>query len=620
MSNIEVANAELKPCALYELQKITNTQTFDNMQQLAQNASYHSIQMTEATLGDSWLALYQSILPGHADDETIAAFLEIKLQNLTSCTPEQLKDVTDNVFIGSCKQFSKENIFSCFSSQYENDIVITVFFIPIKKRIPNVQPWIKSHTKATPRTDVMQAFDQLIAQVFPEFTITQDDAELTPEAKGYQKALIEYKCHNQLREDNVEQFYNVVDPAAQVQTHLPSDTIKRIVNEIIETYTTGTERTIFELTQRHEKTSTEFFESIQSFMYRRWKNKIDDHDKDYILERLQTWAFGYYLLDPLINDDNISDIKVYGPDLIRVKVNGGRYTASNVKFVNDMDYYMFLKGLSTRKELPFEYEPINVFSDTQTNDKFRLRLNLTNQHLNSGNYPILHIRKIAKNKRGFDYLLEQGMLDEEVMHYLIDRARYGPGMVFTGKGASGKTTLMNALLDKIPFNRSGLIIQESEELFSDVHPDLAFEHILSMTYQQMHGLNTAREYNLQALAQNGLLTDLDYFVIGEIKGAEAKYFLNAADTGHKCWCSVHGASALEAIDKLADYVTYESKYSRDEAAEMLKNLGTVIFMKDFKVCEIAEISGWDSKNKHLLYTPVYLRPGMDHTAFSHMFA
>ena len=121
----------------------------------------------------------------------------------------------------------------------------------------------------------------------------------------------------------------------------------------------------------------------------------------------------------------------------------------------------------------------------------------------------------------------------------------------------------------------------------------------------------------------GLLTDLDYFIIGEVKGAEAKYFINAADTGHRCWCSVHSPSSTDAIDKwcsvhspsstdaidkLADYVMCETKYSKEEATYMLKDLGTVIFMQNFKVYEISEISGYDYKTKSLIYTPVYKRP------------
>jgi pilus assembly protein CpaF len=174
-------------------------------------------------------------------------------------------------------------------------------------------------------------------------------------------------------------------------------------------------------------------------------------------------------------------------------------------------------------------------------------------------------------------------------------------MVFTGKGASGKTTLMNFLLDCIPFNKSGLVIQESDELFSTVHPGLAFEHV---THDESRG----KIYGLQELSVNGLLTDLDYFIIGEVKGAEAKYFITAAESGTRCWCSVHSSSSTEALDKLAYNITLDSSFVNSEAIHALRNLGTVVYMENFKVCEISEISGWDENTKKILYTPVYRRP------------
>lgn len=130
------------------------------------------------------------------------------------------------------------------------------------------------------------------------------------------------------------------------------------------------------------------------------------------------------------------------------------------------------------------------------------------------------------------------------------------------------------------------VIQENEGLFSNKH------------------LNEI-QFDLKDLARNGLLTDLDYFVIGEIKGGEAFYFLNAAYTGHKCWASCHGSSSTEAINKLADYVTYESGYSQAEAKKMLQSLETIVFMKNFKVTEISEITGWNEEKKDLTYRAIY---------------
>lgn len=70
---------------------------------------------------------------------------------------------------------------------------------------------------------------------------------------------------------------------------------------------------------------------------------------------------------------------------------------------------------------------------------------------------------------------------------------------------------MNALIEHIPHDKSGLVIQENEELFSNTHPDLMFQHIVSA-----HGEGKIK-YDLKDLSRNGLLVDLDYFIIGEIR-------------------------------------------------------------------------------------------------------
>ena len=168
-----------------------------------------------------------------------------------------------------------------------------------------------------------------------------------------------------------------------------------------------------------------------------------------------------------------------------------------------------------------------------------------------------------------------------------------------GQGGSGKTHLLNYLIDYIPHDRSGLVIQEIGELFSN-HPDMTFQHTV-----ESRGEGKI-EYTLYELAKNGLLTDIDYFIIGEIKGEEALYLLNAVYTGSKGWATIHGASATEAMKKLVDYIKYSgSNYTQEEALKMLVHLDTVVFMKDFKVNAIAEVVGYSDEKKDLIYKRVF---------------
>lgn len=321
---------------------------------------------------------------------------------------------------------------------------------------------------------------------------------------------------------------------------------------------------------------------------------LNDDLKLKVFKNFSSFLWSYDILDELIDDPDISDIKVIAWNIIRDKRLGKRET-SNVKFRSHKHFQRFVEHAAIKNKVSIsDQNALQNFVDKKSNPNFILRFNISTRFVNSTEAPYLHIRKIPKTKYTVDKLVDLGMFNRKTADYLIKAAGNRDGILFTGKGASGKTTLMNTLIDYIPETYSGLVIQENEELFSN-HPDMMFQHTV------MNRGEGKITYDLKDLARNGLLVDLDYFIIGEIKGGEALYMLNAAYTGHRCWASVHGASATEAINKLVDYIKYASDYSREEAMQMLTHINTVVFMKDFHVQEIAEVVGWDDESKKLIY-------------------
>ena len=551
----------------------------------------------DGSILNSWQFLMNYLQPGKAADGTIALYMQISNVDLELTLEEQ--DLFTQLFLsGLVELFGERNILSVVRDDLKNGVSCSAIVFPLVVRSPNADHFLNSINQTQPTDKAKQTIERRIGTKFSIF-ITGESEVVDDASLGYMPALINYVPAPHKKEEETILIHHVIDADSQVQTVLPYDQINKITNEVISYFTFGPEKLLYEraLKRNGDVTQDQFMEKVMTFIKRKFPG-IDHGDLQLLENRVYRAVFQNYILEPLIDADEISDIMVLAPDNIRVKIGGERYTC-DTKFINESDYFRFISSLATRNNLD-PREAIHVFSDTVSNVNFRMRLNITTPYINSSSFPYLHIRKIAKKKRNLDYLYKAGMLDQKLAEYLIDKTRNGKGIVFTGKGGSGKTTLMNMLLDYIPFDKSGLVIQESEELFSDVHPHLMFEHVV------LHGNGV--HYDLQSLAQNGLLTDLDYFVIGEIKGAEAKYFLNAADTGHKCWCSVHSSSSVEAIDKLADYVMYETKYSKEEAMYMLKNLGTVVFMSNFKIMEISEVTGWDNENKQLIYTPIYMRP------------
>lgn len=295
-----------------------------------------------------------------------------------------------------------------------------------------------------------------------------------------------------------------------------------------------------------------------------------------------TYFSGYHVLEPLIKDREISDIKIISYDRVRVKRLGQREDSA-VCFQSPQELKQFTEFVAAKNQVSISRaHAMQSFTDRYSNRDFILRFNISQSIINSMDTPYIHIRKIPKEKQSLKDLQELGMLSKEHAEYLKKQIRKGYVLI-AGKGASGKTTLLNALLDEIPRNKSVLVIQENEELFSKVHPDMMFQHIL-----EQKGESKVR-YGLKELSINALLLDLDYIVIGEIKGAEALYFLNAAYTGHLGLATLHGQNGEAALYKLADYVKYESDYSQEEIKKMLGCISTVCYMKDFKLDTITEV-------------------------------
>lgn len=371
--------------------------------------------------------------------------------------------------------------------------------------------------------------------------------------------------------------------------------INELIDELID-YFTQVDPIKLNLLERGSIKKESFINDVNAYI----SSKITRDEKLHkeVYKGFASFIWSYDILDDLISDEEISDIKVYNENLIRVKRLGKRET-SPLKFRNEKHFSKFVEHVAIKNKVSIsDQNAAQNFVDKESSPVAILRFNITTGFINSSGKPVLHIRKIPKTKYTTDKLISLNMMDKERADYLIDKAKNAGGILFCGKGASGKTTAMNWLIDFIPEDRSGLVIQENEELFS-THPDMAFQHTV---------INRGEgkiEYTLQDLARNGLLMDLDYFIIGEIKGEEAVYLLNAVYTGHRGWASVHGASSTEAMNKLVDYIKYNSDYTQSEALQMLTHLEVVVFMQDFKVAEVSEVLGYDEDTGKLKYKKVF---------------
>jgi pilus assembly protein CpaF len=311
-----------------------------------------------------------------------------------------------------------------------------------------------------------------------------------------------------------------------------------------------------------------------------------------LIKAFEEYIFGYSRLSPLIDDESISDIRVVSYDCIRVKRDGQRMDAG-ISFASEKEYRQFIDYIATKNQVNISnLNAIQRFTDTESHPDFILRFTVSMPLVNTYSEPYLCIRKVPKKFPGFKELIKKGMLNQETAQMLIERFREGSILV-SGGNSSGKTTLLNALKETIPDNRAVLVAQQADELTTRFHPDMMFLHSLPGTSE------SSVDYDLKDISIAGLTMDVDYFIIGEVKGAEALYLLNAAYTGQICAATIHAPSADRALNKLVDYAMYESRYSRNELMKMMDCFKTIVFMEHYTVKEVFACNGWDEAGKEL---------------------
>ncbi len=313
-----------------------------------------------------------------------------------------------------------------------------------------------------------------------------------------------------------------------------------------------------------------------------------------LLEDFEQYIFGYSRLSALINDRTVSDIRVVSYDNIRIKRKGQRM-AADIAFASPREYRQFIDYIATRNQVNISnLNAIQRFTDNESHPDFILRFTLSMPLVNTYSEPYLCIRKVPKVFPQMKELIEQEMMDRETAELLVKRFRQGSTLI-CGGNSSGKTTLLNALKETLPNDVAVLVAQQADELTTMFHPDMMFLHSLPGTGEQQVS------YDLEHISIAGLTMDVDFFIIGEVKGAEALYLLNAAYTGQICAATIHAPSADRAPDKLVDYAMYASRYSRDELMKMMDCFQTLVFMEHFRVKEIFECKGWSPEKRELIY-------------------
>lgn len=164
--------------------------------------------------------------------------------------------------------------------------------------------------------------------------------------------------------------------------------------------------------------------------------------------------------------------------------------------------------------------------------------------------PTFAIRKKAIKIFTLEQYVETGVLSPRHSDVIKETVRKHHNILVIGGTGSGKTTLINAIINEM------VLCDPDERIF--ILEDTGEIQCAAENFVQYH---TTLDVDMTQLLKTTLRMRPDRILVGEVRGAEALDLLDAWNTGHE-----GGAATLHANDALSGLTRLESLISRNPSA------------------------------------------------------
>lgn len=571
----------------------------------------------------SWKEVVGKVVPDKTGDNVLAEnwkhpLLVTQSKHVTTIGVEELIRQANSFLIEQVEKGHKMDILSITAGVDGNQLSLTTLLRPYNTpiRIKNIYKFLgEDSLRREPTSDEKKSKLLAPESAFRRISKEEKDAhkqivklqEVTlnnaTSDKPFLNQLESYSFSKLTEMDpRTELEYDLRTKDMDIQLNTSYDNFIEIFQEVMQ-YITRNKRDNYYSVLRNKDEEKSFFSVVDAHIKKHYTStrRLPEEDLPALMAKLRRALFDLYIVQDLIDDPMITDVKITDPKSIRVRVHGKAYL-SNITFIDAEDYFRFIQGVAVSNNIDLSV-PSQTFTD-ETDDNYILRFSLTAPYITSTGYPIIHIRKIPRKKPMSEELMAAGMFDEKIKNYLIDQSiNKGKSIVFAGPPGSGKTTALNWFLeDGYESSAEILVIQENDELFS-YRKGVMFEHVV---------LNPQRgelPCTLEDLGKMALVAGANVFVIGEAKGGEISSAITLSNSGCRTAITIHSQSSKDTIDKMADLAMRgTANITYDQAKRMIKSFQIVVYMEDYQVKEISEIIGYDEEKKDMIYRSIYEAP------------
>lgn len=293
--------------------------------------------------------------------------------------------------------------------------------------------------------------------------------------------------------------------------------------------------------QAELKRTTESERMIQerfTHYYRQSGVSLTDAQVRGLYDMLIDELFGFGPIEPLLRNEDVSEVMVNGPQTVYVEQRG-KLTLTPVHFAND-DHVLkvidrIIRPLGRRIDRKWP------MVDARLPDGSRVNAIIPPCAIDG---PTVTIRKFSKRKLTVDDLIRFGSMTSEMAEFLRACVVSRLNIAVSGGTGSGKTTLLNVLSNFIPEEERIVTIEDSAEL------KLAQDHVVRLEAKPAE-IDGSGRVAIRDLVINSLRMRPERVVIGECRGGETMDMLQAMNTGHDgSLTTLHANTPRDAVARM----------------------------------------------------------------------
>jgi Type IV secretory pathway, VirB11 components, and related ATPases involved in archaeal flagella biosynthesis len=257
----------------------------------------------------------------------------------------------------------------------------------------------------------------------------------------------------------------------------------------------------------------------------------------------------YYILRDLRGYGPIT-VPLFDPDIEEVELNNwfhpitvvhrdlpGIRLITNIRFNSEVEAKDFIMSMSKRG-LPRSVSLLKPYIETILPEGHRFTGTIGEITIG----PTFSIRKFPPKPMTLEELVSREMLSPSAAAYLWLMAEFRGFIMISGPMSSGKTTLLGAIVSKLPMYAKIITIEDT--------PEIRIPHPHWVRMFTRDGDDDKSRIEMFDLIKLAVRYRPDYIIVGEVRGEEVHAMLQASALGHGMLTTFHASTPEELMVRL----------------------------------------------------------------------